>query len=172
MKIIVGLGNPGKEYALTRHNAGFMLVDKLAKDGEFKYDKKFEADICKVDNLMLVKPQTFMNESGRSVRKVLDYFGLSNDDLVLIHDDLDLGLGDFKVQRGVGPKVHNGVSSIEKYLGTGDFWRARLGVDNRSGLGYEVSGADFVLQKMSKEEQENLDEGIRKAIKEMIWIFD
>lgn len=171
MKVIVGLGNPGKEYLLSRHNAGFRLVEKLAGETDFKYEKKFEADICKKDGLMLVKPQTFMNESGRTVRKILDYFGLSTDDLILVHDDLDLKLGDFKVQKGIGPKIHNGVSSVESYVGTGGFWRVRLGVDNRGSLDYSVNSADFVLQKMTTGELVDLDRGVGEAVSEMVWIM-
>ena len=110
MKIIVGLGNPGEKYKNTRHNMGFELVEVLAQGKRFSIDSKMESEICKDGNFVFVKPMTFMNESGRAVRKVMDFYKLSPNDLILVHDDLDLKLGDYKVQNGVGPKVHNGVN--------------------------------------------------------------
>lgn len=167
MKIIVGLGNPGEKYKNTRHNAGFLFVEKMAGKEIFRFDKKFEAEILELDGLMLVKPQTFMNESGRSVRKILDFYKLTVDDLVVAHDDLDLELGERKLQAGVGPKVHNGVNSIEQYLGK-DFLRVRLGIDNRKNVPTDLSGADYVLDNFGKEEKDRLDEVIEAAIAELL----
>lgn len=152
MKLIVGLGNPGKEYENTRHNVGFKMLDVLSSRARFALDKKFEAEICKVSNFLFVKPQTFMNDSGRSVRKIMDFFKIGVEELVLIHDDLDLKLGDYKIQKMVGPKVHNGVNSVEVCVGNRDFMRLRLGIDGRENLGFVGSGADYVLGKFSKEE--------------------
>ncbi|MBU1071203.1 aminoacyl-tRNA hydrolase, partial [Patescibacteria group bacterium] len=114
MKLIVGLGNIGEKYKNTRHNVGFMVVDELEKHKE---------DLGKV---MLVKPATFMNESGRAVAKMVRFYKLDLDNLYVVHDDLDLKLGEYKIQKGVGPKVHNGILSVEKELGDKEFWRVRV----------------------------------------------
>lgn len=168
MKIIVGLGNPGEKYRNTRHNLGFELVDVLAQGKHFGVDSKLEAEICKDGNFVFVKPTTFMNESGRSVRKVMDFYKMSAKDVVLIHDDLDLKLGDYKVQDGVGPKVHNGVNSVEEALGTKDFRRVRLGIDNREKNDYSKSGADYVLEKFTKEEEEEVQDILEEVADELL----
>jgi|SRR3989344_5162106 len=145
MKIVVGLGNPGTEYQLTRHNAGVMLVEKLADI----WRKHYDAMVCKKDDLWLVKTKdVFMNESGRLLQ------GLPEGELWVAHDDLDLKLGEYKVQMGKGPKLHNGVESVENTLKTKDFWRIRIGIDNRTTL---VDGEAYVLQKFTAEEKEILD---------------
>ena len=167
MKLIVGLGNIGKEYLDTRHNAGFYFVDKMASS-EFRFDSKFEADICKNGNIIFVKPTTFMNESGRAVRKVCDFYKLSVNDVVLIHDDLDIELGEYKIQMAVGPKVHNGVTSVEESLGSKNFLRVRLGVDGRGDNKFDGSGADYVLSRFSKIEQEVFDDEIEEAVDELM----
>lgn len=167
MYLIAGLGNPGEEYAKTRHNAGFLFVEKLAKGNKFGFDKKQEAEVLKTNSLLLVKPQTYMNESGRAVRKVMDFFKLGVEDLVVVHDDLDIAFGEYKIQKEKGPKVHNGLKSIEQYLGRTDFWRVRIGIDNREpGVGYGT-GADYVLSKFSKEELASLEKVTEEASKEL-----
>jgi PTH1 family peptidyl-tRNA hydrolase len=162
MKIIVGLGNIGKEYSLTRHNVGFMFVDFLREKfsgSDFKLNKKLEAEICEVDisgeKWFLVKPQTYMNASGRAVNKVLKYYKVSTRELLVVHDDLDIEFGKAKVVFAKGPKVHNGLKSVEKNLGI-DFLRLRLGI---AGQLYpvlkqkKVSMADeYVLKNFSKDE--------------------
>lgn len=168
MRLIIGLGNPGKEYQNTRHNAGFRLVEALAERESFLMNKKFEAELLEKKGFLLVKPQTFMNESGRAVRKMMDFYKLGTDDVVVVHDDLDLKLGEYKIQKGVGPKVHNGVSSVEACLPSKDFWRVRLGVDNRGKSMYGGTGADYVLAKFSKEELEILDEVLAEAADELL----
>lgn len=161
MKLIVGLGNKGEIYQNTRHNAGFLVIDKIAEMlGEkrsFTLSKKFEAEILKSKEVILMKPQTYMNNSGRAVRKVLDYYKFEIDDLIVIHDDLDLKLGQYKIMKGVGPKIHNGLNSVERDLGAKDFLRVRVGVDSRiSGNSYG-SGADYVLAKMDAAEKEVIE---------------
>ena len=169
MKIFLGLGNPGAEYAQTRHNAGFLFVDELAKNLglSFKFNKKFIAELASVrDDLFLLKPQTFMNCSGESIRAFLDFLkiDLSDNlngpttgphDLIVVHDDLDLELGTYKLQRGKGPKAHNGLQSVYKHLGTQDFWHLRIGVDSRGGE-RQVPPADYVLKALTTAEQEQL----------------
>jgi PTH1 family peptidyl-tRNA hydrolase len=167
MRIIVGLGNPGKDYEKTRHNVGFMVVDKiLAKNQKFKLNKKFEAEVCICDAsgvtpVVLAKPVTFMNESGRSVRKIMDFYKLKVDDLWVIHDDLDIALGKFKIQKGVGPKTHKGVLSVENQVGK-DFWRVRVGIENR--LDKNILGEEYTLKNFAKEEVGVVDGVIREIV--------
>lgn len=168
MRLIVGLGNPGEKYKNTRHNAGFMLVDKMAVGKKFSMSNKFEAEILEMDGILLAKPQTFMNDSGRSVRKIMDFYKLKLGQLTIIHDDLDLALGEKKIQTGIGPKVHNGVNSVEQYLGSKDFLRVRLGVDNRMNQMTELSGADYVLENFGKEEVRVIEKVIEVTIAELL----
>jgi PTH1 family peptidyl-tRNA hydrolase len=145
MKIVVGLGNKGKKYEKTRHNVGFILLNMQSTS--WRKEPKFDAEIYKKEDLLLVKPQTFMNESGKSVSKVLNFYKLEPKDLFVIHDDLDLPFGKVKKQFDAGPAGHRGVLSIIEELGTQKFWRIRVGVgrpdDNR------IDPADFVLSDFS-----------------------
>ena len=167
MYLIVGLGNPGEEYKKTRHNAGFLFVDKLAGKDDFSLDKKQEVEILKRKDLILVKPQTFMNDSGRAVRKVMGFYKLGIGEVVIVHDDLDIAFGEYKIQKEKGPKVHNGLKSVEQYLGRTDFWRVRIGIDNRQpGMSYGT-GADYVLSKFSEEEVRELNKVIEDVKKEL-----
>jgi PTH1 family peptidyl-tRNA hydrolase len=168
MYLIVGLGNPKKEYEKTRHNAGFLFVEKLAGKEEFSLDKKQEAEELKLGNFLLAKPQTFMNDSGRAVRKIMDFYKLGIENVVVVHDDLDIAFGEYKIQKEKGPKVHNGLKSVEQYLGRTDFWRVRIGIDNRQpGIGYGT-GADYVLSAFSNEETKELDKVFEEAVKELM----
>ncbi len=163
MKVIVGLGNPGVEYANTRHNAGILFLDKLVESlaSDYGWRKHFDALIFKTSDKTLVKTKDiFMNESGRLLQ------GLPEGDLYLVHDDLDIKLGEYKIQKGVGPKVHNGVESVENKLGSKDFWRIRIGIDNRDPSN-RIPGEEYVLQKFSGEELgilSNVFDAIIKAI--------
>jgi len=174
----MGLGNPGKEYEQTRHNAGFTLVDYLAKKFSLtlKFDKKFQAEYVKTEiikngvaeDICLIKSMGFMNNSGVTLRAFLDYFfdeiiteGEGNH-LIVAHDDLDLELGQFKLQKGKGPKVHNGLDSIYKHLGHKDFWHLRLGVDSRNG-DRSISPSNYVLMKMNQEEKNTLEKVITEV---------
>lgn len=177
MKIYVGLGNPGKEYQKTRHNAGFMFVEAVAKELSltFKFEKKFNAELAvKRDDLFLIKPQTFMNNSGQALRAFLDYLKIDMqdpfagpEDLIVVHDDLDLPLGTYKLQKGIGPKEHNGLQSIYQHLGTKDFWHLRLGIDSRNGL-RNIAPADYVLQRMSLKQQEIFNKSIKQLLQELL----
>lgn len=168
MKIIVGLGNPGEKYDDTRHNIGFEFVNKMAEGERFVNDTRMEAEICKSGNVIFMKPMTFMNESGRAVRKVCDFYKVDRQDVILAHDDLDLKLGDYKVQNGVGPKVHNGVASVEECLGGRNFVRVRLGIDNRDKNNQGLSGADYVLARFSTTEQEAVDDVLEEAVEDLL----
>ena len=178
MKIIVGLGNPGKEYEQTRHNAGFALVDYVAERLalKFKFEKKFDAEIVKTtaiyqgnsEDICLIKPMTFMNLSGSAVRSIIDYyyddllFEGEENHIIVAHDDLDLPLGEFKIQRGKGPKTHNGLNSLYQHLGTKNFWHLRIGVDNRDGS-RNISPSDYVLMKLSNDEKALLNKAIEES---------
>lgn len=142
MKLIVGLGNPGIEYTDTRHNIGFMVVDKLEKElragvsPAWQKDEKKNVLTAKIGEVMLVKPQTFMNKSGFAVRALVDFYKLTPVDVWVIHDDIDLPLGKIKIREKGGSAGHNGVTSIIEQLGTDVFVRFRLGI----GRGKEIEG--------------------------------
>ena len=160
MKVVIGLGNPGAEYAVSRHNAGMMLVEVLGSRflglGEYGWRKFYGVYVFKTTELVLVKTANyFMNESGNVIRDVLrlDELQTVNYELFVAHDDLDLKVGEHKIQMGKGPKEHNGVKSVEQALGTKEFWRIRIGVDNRQ---TPIEGETYVLQKFLPEERQVL----------------
>lgn len=172
MKIILGLGNPGAEYENTRHNAGVLFVDKLFSNqssvisNQYGWRKNKGVFVAKFPDLVLIKTKDyFMNESGNIITSPSVPLLISGEgsNFYLAHDDLDIKLGEFKIQKGVGPKLHNGVDSVENALKTKDFWRIRIGVDNRphSADGY-VRGEEYVLQKFTLEERKVLDETFEK----------
>jgi len=165
MKIVVGLGNPEEKHDGTRHNVGFLVVDKLVK-GEFKREKKFKSLVLKEGEVLFVKPETYMNRSGEAVQAIVNYYSTSVDDLYVIHDDLDIRLGDYKIQLGVGPKDHNGVNDVVEKLGNEDFWRVRIGVDGREERG--VSGEEYVLQKFSPLERGRLEVVVDEVLRQLI----
>lgn len=155
MQLVIGLGNPGKQYDQTRHNIGFMVVDALRvklNATSWQYFSKFLADIAKVgDGTLLVKPSTFMNDSGKCVSAISQFYKVSGDRIVVVHDDLDLTLGEYKIQQGKGPKDHNGIKSVERELGTRDFIRVRVGVDSRGETRSEP-GEEYVLKPIATSE--------------------
>lgn len=171
MKIIVGLGNPGGRYLFTRHNVGFVLVDRMKSAMsnylEWVYDNKSRAETCKIEekNLVLVKPQTFMNESGVAVAQLVNFYKLKMNDVCVVHDDLDIEMGEYKFQKGKGPKDHKGLISIENHLGKASFWRMRIGVDNR--VGTKVEGQEYVLSKFTVLEREILNFVIAEALADL-----
>ncbi len=154
MKLFIGLGNPGTEYTFTRHNVGFLFVDAFAQGfgTTFSRDKYTDSEVAKDKDILFAKPQTFMNASGIAARKLVDHYHIDiPTGLYLVHDDLDIRLGEYKIQYEVGPKIHNGVNSVELELGTKGFYRIRIGVDNRD-LANRMPGEAYVLQKFLKEE--------------------
>ncbi len=173
MKLIVGLGNPGKEYEGTRHNVGFELVQAYADKYSCNLSKsKFEAfygDVeIGVEKVFFVLPQTYMNLSGRSVLGFLQFFKIAPEDLIVIHDELDLSVGRLKLVRKGGAAGHRGVLSIQESLGSQEFPRLRVGIGRP--LGNEPV-ADFVLQKFQKAERQLLDPLMKKAIKGLdLWV--
>lgn len=163
-KLIVGLGNIGKEYEKTRHNAGFMFLDELVGKENFKEEPKFKAELFKsAEGQIFAKPTTLMNMSGDSVRSIKDFYKINDSEIIIIYDDLDLELGKFKVQFAKSPKAHNGVLSVENKLGTTHFWRIRIGIDNRSSeLRHKIEGFDYVLGRFLEEELVLLNETFDK----------
>jgi PTH1 family peptidyl-tRNA hydrolase len=158
MKLIIGLGNPGTEYENTRHNVGFLFLDYFAQKNSFKLNKKFSSEMLEIaqnnEKFILEKPQTFMNRSGEAVSKIKNFYKITNENIYVVHDDLDLRLGEFKIQKGIGPKLHNGILSIEEFLKGKDFYRIRIGVDNRTDV--KIPGQEYVLGKFTKEENQRL----------------
>ena len=154
MKLVVGLGNPGEKYPLTRHNAGFMVIDEIVRHyvAGPHFNKKFEAIVYNLDqDNILIKPQTFMNLSGKAVNRLVNFYKIKPQDLLVVHDDIDLDFGEIKDQFGRGSAGHNGVESVIKALGSDQFERVRVGIGRpTAGVGVE----DYVLQKFSEDEND------------------
>lgn len=165
MKMIVGLGNIGTRYDETRHNTGFMVVDQLARDyhlGAFTHLKQEAVAVSGVVNgekVMLVKPTTFMNDSGRAVGPLVDYYDIDLDDLVIVNDDLDMPVGKVRLKTHGASGGHNGLKSIISALGTKNFNRVKVGIDHPQ-HGTVVS---HVLGKFSKEERPKFDQAVEQA---------
>lgn len=165
MKMIVGLGNIGTRYDETRHNTGFMVVDQLARDyhlGAFTHLKQEAVAVSGVINgekVMLVKPTTFMNDSGRAVGPLVDYYGIDLDDLVIVNDDLDMPVGKVRLKTHGASGGHNGLKSIISALGTKNFNRVKVGIDHPQ-HGTVVS---HVLGKFSKDERPKFDQAVEQA---------
>jgi PTH1 family peptidyl-tRNA hydrolase len=171
MKLLVGLGNPGERYLKTRHNIGFMVIDRILSDildVSPHQVKKYHALVYykQSKNLLFVKPLTSMNLSGKTVRIIVKQYKLNISDLWVIHDDLDLALGAYKIRKGKGPKDHKGLLSIYKYIGKKDFWHVRVGVDNRDPK-EKIEGEDYVLQNFKESEIEKINNVIDKVIEDL-----
>jgi len=165
MKIIIGLGNPGRKYEHTRHNAGFMAVDELARGLRFALSQeKYHALAGKVriggTDVLLAKPQTYMNDSGRSAGAILRYTYAKPADLIVVHDELDLPLGAVRVKSGGGHGGHNGLRSIIEHIGSPDFIRVRVGI-GRPEPG--IDAAAYVLSAFRPEERAAAAEAIARA---------
>jgi len=180
MKIIIGLGNPGQEYTSTRHNIGFEILDALRKEANcsiWEFNKKFNAEISKGNfndtEVLLVKPQTFMNLSGVAVRNIIDFYKLTVENIIIIHDDIDIELGTYKVATDSRSAGHNGVQNIIDQLGTQKFTRLRLGVGavTTDEPSCRLGAHDFVLGKFSEAEKkkiESITENIISEIKNLL----
>ncbi len=163
MKLIVGLGNVGEQYAKTRHNAGFMVIDEIAKRREIKFDKKMSAEIAinKETGFILLKPLTMMNLSGQAVGEVMRYYKLQPEDVWIIHDEVDMEFGTLRVRQGGGSAGHNGIKSVAEHLGDA-FWRFRIGVRNPK---FDATPTDhFVLDNFSAGERKQLPLIIEQVI--------
>ncbi len=194
--LIVGLGNPGKKYQKTRHNVGFQVIDKFSKENKFpKFksskrfnalisEKKYSVDFNKTPipssrRIILAKPQTFMNESGKSVKSLVAFYKIRGSRLIVVHDDLDLVLGRIKISKNRGPAGHKGVQSIIDKLNTlnnksfqdyntgqaKNFIRFRIGIQPKTGKPKDT--AKFVLEKFTKEEEKIIKQVIKQAIEKL-----
>jgi PTH1 family peptidyl-tRNA hydrolase len=165
MYLIVGLGNPGTKYENTRHNLGFKVLDLLTGRqslGKNGWENKYDSQFLKLDDVILAKSQTFMNDSGKAVAQILKYYPQYQ--LILVHDELDLELGSIRVQKNASSAGHNGVQSVIDEIGSQDFVRIRLGINNPATRG-EVPGDAYVLQNFNPEEQPFVTEILEKAVK-------
>jgi len=166
LSIIVGLGNPGPEHRLTRHNAGFWLVDALARvhGAQFRAHSRYHGEICRVTiedrDLVLLKPQTYMNRSGIAVRALVDYLKAPVAELLVAHDELDLAVGAVRLKFDGGPGGHNGMRDVITHCGA-DFWRLRLGIGHPGDRSMVI---DYVLQRATPAEEEAIVGVIPAAI--------
>lgn len=170
--IIVGLGNPGEAYQATRHNVGFMVCDALAQQHGLLWQSKpkWQAEVAQSQSALLVKPQTYMNRSGDCLASIIKFFNWSPDQiatgLIVVHDDLDIVLGQYQKALARGPKQHNGIASLEQCLHTDQFIRYRIGVDGRLG-DRSVPGDEYVLSTFPPSEREKLDGSIGAVVAEL-----
>jgi PTH1 family peptidyl-tRNA hydrolase len=169
MKLIIGLGNPGNEYEATRHNAGFLFLDTLKASWEFPDfvpEKRFaslvSAGMKDSEKTLLVKPATFMNRSGEAVVALINFFKLTPADITVVHDDLDLPFGTWKVTESSGAAGHNGVSDIIERLGTKEFRRIRIGIGRPDA---DRDPADYVLSRFTLEEEQKLAKIFEEILK-------
>ncbi|RDW15334.1 aminoacyl-tRNA hydrolase [Oceanobacillus arenosus] len=165
MKCIVGLGNPGKKYEDTRHNVGFMVIDELLNRHNWNLDKKkfngqYAMEHYQGDKLILLKPQTYMNLSGESIRPLMDFYNIDLEDLLIIYDDLDLPAGKIRLRQKGGHGGHNGVRSSIDHLGTKEFKRIRIGIGRPV---TSIPVVDYVLGSFPKEQQGDVGESIKLA---------
>lgn len=166
MKLIIGLGNIGEKYVFTRHNVGFMVLDRMAEKENFSFreEKKLKTFIAKArifnDEFLLLKPTTFMNLSGEALRAVIDYYKIKIEDILVIYDDLSLELGKMRFRASGSDGGHNGIKSIIQHLGSNKFARLKIGIGPQPAIPAE----NFVLQNFSKEQLETLKTVLDKAI--------
>jgi PTH1 family peptidyl-tRNA hydrolase len=181
MKLLVGLGNPGPQYEKTRHNLGFMILEQFLKDFEplkdtvWNNSRKFKSDIVEMEwqprkgdleKVILLKPKTFMNNSGMAVKLVADYYKISPEDIWVIHDDVDLKLGMLRIRNGGGSGGHRGIESVLQVLPQGNFWRVRSGIGRPQQETADAKGIDdYVLGKFNHEEHGKIRELIHLASK-------
>lgn len=172
IKLVVGLGNPGREYERTRHNAGFWWVEALARElgASWKKESKFHGEVAKAGGVWLLKPATFMNRSGQAVNALAKFYQIAAGEILVAHDELDLPPGGVKMKAG-GAAGSNGVKDIVGHLGTRDFWRLRLGIGHPRELAGKLGGdmdrpevVDYVLHRPDKADQAAIDEAMQKAL--------
>ncbi|MGI4855350.1 MAG: aminoacyl-tRNA hydrolase [Janthinobacterium lividum] len=174
IKVIAGLGNPGPEYVTTRHNAGFWLIDQLARDAgaTLRHEPRFNALVAKArlygNDVWLIEPQTFMNRSGLSVAGLARFYKILPDEILVAHDELDLPPGVVKLKRGGGTGGHNGLKDITAQLTTPDYWRLRIGIGHPRELLPQASGKpdviNFVLKAPRREEQALIDAAVERSL--------
>lgn len=174
MKVIVGLGNPGKDYQKTRHNVGFMVIDEIIKKlnlstKKIKFNSVYTETIVNSEKVLLVKPQTFMNNSGVAVRDIINFFKVEPEDLIVIYDDIDIGFSDVRIRKKGSSGSHNGMKSIIYQIQSDDFPRIRIGVGKKH---EEEDLANFVLTNFSKDEFEDIEIAIKYAAEGALSIVD
>ncbi len=157
MKLIVGLGNPGSKYENTRHNVGFMFIDYMAKAYNVSFSRKNNYEFAEInirgEKVILVKPQTFMNLSGEAVISLVKFYKLSNEDIIVIYDDLDMQFGKMRIKEKSSSGGHNGIKSLIAHLHTEHFMRIKVGINNE----FKKDVKSFVLSKFSKQEMTEFD---------------
>ncbi|MDS1140575.1 aminoacyl-tRNA hydrolase [Pusillimonas sp. SM2304] len=169
VRLIIGLGNPGPEYEATRHNAGFWLADHLADDlkASFTLEKAFSAWVAKArfegEAVIIAKPSTFMNRSGQAAGALLRFYKLAPEQVLVLHDELDLLPGSVKLKRGGGHAGHNGLRDIQSAFSSPDFWRLRLGIGHPRTLGLAQQVAAFVLNPPRRDELKGIEEVIDRC---------
>lgn len=170
LKLIVGLGNPGRDYEDTRHNAGFWFVDRLAREFgvSLRLDKAYQALTAKIvvqgQTVWLMQPQTFMNRSGVSVAGLATFYKIAPAEILVAHDELDFLPGVIKLKYGGSHAGHNGLKDIAARLGSLDFWRLRVGIGHPRSLNLQQEVVDFVLHRASREQQALIDQALDKAL--------
>ena len=167
MKLIIGLGNPDAKYELTRHNYGFIVVHHFAETNqfpEFSLSEKFNSLISEKNGVLLVLPQTYMNESGQAIKKIKNYYKISPTDILVTHDDIDLPLGTFRISQDKNAAGHKGVQSIIEATNTKNFFRCRMGIGSPT---KKIKAETVVLKKFSKKDLEIVEKVIEKAIEEI-----
>ncbi len=164
-KLIIGLGNPGEKYINTRHNIGFRVVGSFVHNGQFSPLQENRKHKCLISNnpdIIIAQPQMFMNNSGIAVSWLIQYFKIQHEDIIIIHDDLDIPFGDLRIHNNKSAAGHNGVNSIIHYLGTENFWRFRIGIAGKTKG--TIPSDTYVLSKFAKEEEEQLNSLINESI--------
>jgi peptidyl-tRNA hydrolase, PTH1 family len=169
MKLIVGLGNPGRKYEATRHNAGFWWLDALARVAgvSFRHEARFQGEVARVaaGDLWLLKPETYMNASGRAVGALAGFYRIAPVDILVAHDELDLAPGAVRLKFGGGLSGHNGLRDIAPTLGTQDFWRLRIGIGHPRDLAAgQQQVVDYVLHAPRAEERGAIDDALDRAL--------
>jgi peptidyl-tRNA hydrolase, PTH1 family len=156
MKLIVGLGNPGEKYKNTRHNVGFIVLDEQVKrlGLVWKFEKKFNSDIAKNSEVIFAKPQSMMNNSGGAISKLVNFYDIDLENLLIIHDDVDMDFGKIRKKMGMSPGGHHGVENIVKKLGSLDFWRMKIGIGRPVNNRFNV--VDYVLSELAEGEIETV----------------
>ena len=166
IRLIVGLGNPGEKHEQTRHNAGFWFVDALARreNSIFKHEVKFKGEVthfnCQGQKIWLLKPQTYMNDSGESLRPFCDFYKISTEQILVAHDEIDLPNGEVKIKWSGGHGGHNGLRSIFAHLNK-DFWRLRIGVGHP---GHKDQVVNYVLKRVNQQDRAEIDNAIIDAM--------
>lgn len=166
MYLIVGLGNPESEYANTRHNMGFDTINEIAKKNNItvtknKFKGLYETGIIEGKKVILLKPQTYMNLSGESIKEIVDFYNIKPEEIIVIYDDIDIEKGKIKIRKKGGPGSHNGMKSVIQELNSTEFGRIRVGIGKPQ---FKNDMINYVIGSIPKEEQEILQQGVKKAV--------